>query len=266
MGYIWDGPFTIGDILGSTDWVNWGRSTIRHSATFPVGTGDIPPVDTASTGLPQLVPEPTTVYNLPLPPPLDRRDTPQKPPPIYPDPEVSLTTEQLSDAQWLVQMGMLDDVANYVPPYVAPTTDGGFDIQGEYDPTMPAGAQSLLPPTDEGDDVGWISDVYDIVDTAAGGWLPGGVPVGTSGPGALMNYVGQPGTPVPAIQGPVTMGTDDSMKGMVYKKVCGQYKWVKVKRRRRRALVTQTDLRGLAALKGVLGQGKAFEVWIATHS
>ncbi len=52
----------------------------------------------------------------------------------------------------------------------------------------------------------------------------------------------------------------------VYKKVCGTYKWVVPKRRRRKALVTQGDLKGLAALKGVLGGGKAFETWIATHS
>ena len=52
----------------------------------------------------------------------------------------------------------------------------------------------------------------------------------------------------------------------VYKYHCGEYKWVYPKRRRRKALATQSDLRGLAALKGVLGQGKAFEVWIATHS
>ena len=53
---------------------------------------------------------------------------------------------------------------------------------------------------------------------------------------------------------------------MVYKKVCGQYKWVKKQRRRRKRLATKSDLSDLASLKGILGQGKAFEVWIATHS
>lgn len=52
----------------------------------------------------------------------------------------------------------------------------------------------------------------------------------------------------------------------VYKKVCGQYKWVYPKRRRRRRLASQSDLKDLASLKGVLGNGKAFETWIATHS
>ena len=40
----------------------------------------------------------------------------------------------------------------------------------------------------------------------------------------------------------------------------------KTRRRRRRRLATLSDIRDLAALKAVLGQGKAFETWIATHS
>jgi len=44
--------------------------------------------------------------------------------------------------------------------------------------------------------------------------------------------------------------------GMMKKKV----------RRRRKRLATPSDLKDLAALKGVLGGGEAFKVWIATHS
>lgn len=51
----------------------------------------------------------------------------------------------------------------------------------------------------------------------------------------------------------------------VYKKVCGEYRWVYPRRRRRKQLVTKGDIKGLAALKGVLGNGKAMESWIATH-
>lgn len=47
---------------------------------------------------------------------------------------------------------------------------------------------------------------------------------------------------------------------------CGSGKWIKKRRRRHRKLATKGDLQGLAALKGILGGGKAFEVWIATHS
>lgn len=46
---------------------------------------------------------------------------------------------------------------------------------------------------------------------------------------------------------------------------CGQGKWQRKSRRRRKRLATQGDLKDLAALKGVLGGGKAFETWIATH-
>lgn len=52
----------------------------------------------------------------------------------------------------------------------------------------------------------------------------------------------------------------------VYKKVCGAYKWVTPKRRRRKQLLTKSDAKGLAALKGILGNGKAMETWIATHT
>lgn len=51
----------------------------------------------------------------------------------------------------------------------------------------------------------------------------------------------------------------------VFKKVCGEYRWVYPRRRRRKQLVTKGDIKGLAALKGVLGNGKAMESWIATH-
>ena len=39
----------------------------------------------------------------------------------------------------------------------------------------------------------------------------------------------------------------------------------KPKRRRRRRLATLSDIRDLAALKSVLGNGEAFKTWIATH-
>lgn len=51
----------------------------------------------------------------------------------------------------------------------------------------------------------------------------------------------------------------------VYKKVCGEYRWVTPKKRRRKRLATQSDLKDLAALKGILGNGEAFKTWIATH-
>lgn len=52
----------------------------------------------------------------------------------------------------------------------------------------------------------------------------------------------------------------------VFKKVCGQWKWVYQKRSRRKRLLTHSDAVDLAKLKGIVGQGKAMETWIATHS
>jgi hypothetical protein len=40
----------------------------------------------------------------------------------------------------------------------------------------------------------------------------------------------------------------------------------KKSRRRRNRLATKADIKDLSALKGVLGGGKAFETWIATHN
>ena len=39
----------------------------------------------------------------------------------------------------------------------------------------------------------------------------------------------------------------------------------KKRKARRRQLVTKGDIKGLAALKGVVGTGKIMETWIATH-
>lgn len=63
-------------------------------------------------------------------------------------------------------------------------------------------------------------------------------------------------------------GSCNPTKGMVWNPNanCGAGKWQKRGRRRRKRLATMGDLKDLAALKGVLGGGKAFEVWIATHS
>ncbi len=52
--------------------------------------------------------------------------------------------------------------------------------------------------------------------------------------------------------------------GYRYNAATGQ--WEKKRRRRRKRLATPSDLKDLAALKGVLGGGEAFKVWIATHS
>lgn len=129
-------------------------------------------------------------------------------------------------------------------------------------------------------DVGWIEDLYGAADVIAGGWLPGGPvspwdntsivtwgqgPGGGAPPPVIIN---QPPIGPPPPQGglPMACGDNDPMKGMVWKRVCGQYKWVKQRRRRRRKLVSQSDAAGLSTLVSILGNGKNTQAWIATHS
>lgn len=64
------------------------------------------------------------------------------------------------------------------------------------------------------------------------------------------------GSPTPTATIPAGHTTAGCPPGMMKKKV----------RRRRKRLATPSDLKDLAALKGVLGGGEAFKVWIATHS
>ncbi len=82
------------------------------------------------------------------------------------------------------------------------------------------------------------------------------VPATTGGTTTVIPGTGGPMMPAAVCNGP----------SPVYKKVAGQYRWVYPKRRRRRQLLTQSDAAGLAKLKGIVGQGKVMEVWIATHS
>lgn len=119
----------------------------------------------------------------------------------------------------------------------------------------------------EEEPMSWIEDIYTAVDANVfGGELPGGSPVGTS----LTPFVPST-TSVPAVI--PTTGTTitassaaSQLKTYCYKYVDGQWKLVKMRRKRRRKLVTKSDIAGLAQLKGVIGMGKAFETWIATHS
>ncbi len=107
----------------------------------------------------------------------------------------------------------------------------------------------------------WIED---LIPDWLEPFIPGFQPPGTVPPIAPPIVLPPGGLPVtPSYP---TMPAGCSTASPVYKKVCGQYKWVHQKRRRRKQLVSRSDLRGLAALKGILGTGKAFEVWIATHA
>lgn len=146
------------------------------------------------------------------------------------------------------------------------------------------GVPIIYPPdfnslVEEDEEVSWIEDVYTTVDAAVGGVLPGGaplgIPTGWGGPGlgaqapipappVVINAGG--GAVAPTVFNGGGNGCDDPMRGMVYKKVCGQFKWVKQKRRRRKRLASQSDIKDLSALIGLLGNGKVLQTWIATNS
>lgn len=202
--------------------------------------------------LPPVVPTPSPPPSPPLPPSIVGGD------------ETSLQgVVQVSWADYVAGGGVLPDDWNQYPH--------ASDYPGL------VGTSSVE--TGGGDGVGILGDIYDIVDESLGGLLPGGVapffqsptPPAYLPPPGLMAAGGAIGAvPPQAVTyggGAVpAMGACDPSTGMVYKKVCGQYKWVKQKRRRRRSLATNGDIQKLSALKGVLGNGKALQAWIATHS
>jgi len=57
----------------------------------------------------------------------------------------------------------------------------------------------------------------------------------------------------------------DPRNQYVMKFICGQWKWVKKRKRRSKRLATASDIKDLSALQGVLGSGKNLTTWIATH-
>lgn len=62
-----------------------------------------------------------------------------------------------------------------------------------------------------------------------------------------------------------TMGCKPSDIVYQWDECAQEYVPKKKRKRRRRQLVTKGDIKGLAALKGVVGTGKIMETWIATH-
>jgi len=57
----------------------------------------------------------------------------------------------------------------------------------------------------------------------------------------------------------------DPRNDYVLKFSCNQWKWVKKRKRRSKRLATSSDIKDLSSLKGVLGDGKNLSTWIATH-
>lgn len=232
------------------------------------------PAEPTVQSLPIVVPTPPLEPPSDIPAEIDRRD---QPPPELPDvpppPPHLMDIWYVTGAETQAELDMLIAAGKTLVPVedrwgtTAPVVLGTV-------PEMPIGTGIIAP---EETDVSWISDIYDTVDTAVGGWLPGGVPVGSSLPVSMYPPTilpvstgggGGGGLPPPVITGPVggSCGPNDPSAGMVYKKVCGQYKWVKRKGRRRKQLASKGDIKDLSALIGIFGNGKALQTWIATHS
>lgn len=190
----------------------------------------------------------------------------------------------------LTRAGYIEGVNVYPPGSVisedfVPADDWGTPAPGKAEPGE--WATNELPPPPKPDETGGVDDMgwYEDLDRDwFGGMLPGGADPGDGGfnPVLFPQFPGGPGGTPPILppMGPIPPGGGGGLPPMppgnncgpascaapVWKKVCGQYRWVYGKRRRRKRLASKGDLADLAALKGILGGGKAFEVWIATHS
>ncbi len=90
---------------------------------------------------------------------------------------------------------------------------------------------------------------------------PTNIPTTPSNGGSSVPGI-DPGFPGTAITG----CESDPRNQYVLKFLCGEWKWVKKRKRRRKRLATSSDIKDLSSLKGVLGSGKSFDLWIATHA
>lgn len=230
-------------------------------------------------GLPPLDAEIADQEEIAFPVEIDLRDEPPIPKPV-PEIAAELPPEILEVAQPTFTATEFTD-----PETIQYFIDIGYRIIYQYAVATPANPEitslpdqpeAAGPPTpeigsEEEEDMSWFDDTYESIDERYfGGYLPGGAPIGGGAPPSTPvtydNTGGGTGPPPPPNGGVVAGACGPVGPQPVWKKVCGVYKWVLPKRRRKRALATKGDLSQLAALKGILGGGKAFEVWIATHS
>ncbi len=140
--------------------------------------------------------------------------------------------------------------------------------------------QTIVASSDEDEDMSILGDIYTTVDAGLGGVLPGGVPLqvpsGWGGPAVVYAQDPTINLPVPQVQGAMgppgpppinasSCSADDPYKGWVWKRVCGQWKWVKKKYRRRKQLFTSRDASQLSSLLGIAGKSEIAKTWIASH-
>lgn len=116
----------------------------------------------------------------------------------------------------------------------------------------------------------WLPGSQDIFDQAANIYDLYQNATASPAPAVIVQPTGESTVSTPVVTGgalpaplPPVM---DTRRQYCLKMVNGNWKWVKKTKRRRKRLATATDIKDLSSLKGVLGNGKAFEIWIATHS
>lgn len=218
------------------------RRDIPSPATIPVGVPSVA-VAPSGAGVPQLVPEP---------------------PPYVPPPSIVPSAPIGGNA---VQVGQMISWNDFMQGGgILPADWNQYPMASQH-PSV--GTQTIVA-SDEGEGMGWFEDIYDVVDTAVGGVLPGGVPLGGTTPAVAY---APPQTTVQTVQATTTGGAVGTSPGpdYVYKHTCEKgWHWVKKRRRRRKRLATASDIKDIAALKGAFGvtgsQKAGFETYIATHS
>jgi len=133
------------------------------------------------------------------------------------------STVALTDAEWYARMFPGQVLMTNTPTPLLTTTEAPvadfFDDLGDLAIDYAKSELGLNPPPDPGPSI-----VYTNPNT--GDSMPGNVPY--QAPGAC-----------------------DTGPSPVWKKVCGVYKWVTPKRRRRRALLTETDYNALLRIEGL---------------
>ncbi len=244
----------LGAGLRNVRFANVGNSfnlgNIAGKLALPVGFGGLAPSIVPSARLPELAPTPAPFAQTPIPPAIDRRDLP----PVKRQNWFDYWEERDRPSSINLGKDWMSDPGTIMDPWGS----GGLPIVNATNNQK--GNKSM--------DLGaLITDLGSkFIDAKFAPPNPAFLPAAGAAAAAAA-AAGAAGIGLPFVD--VIPGMPDAKAcggRPVYKYHCGEYKWVYPKRRRRKALATQSDLRGLAALKGVLGQGKAFEVWIATHS
>jgi len=134
------------------------------------------------------------------------------------------------------------------PPQVMPrpsVTTGGRKTGESRMPSVTDFLRGILPGS---------NDIFDQGANLLNIWQQGGSGTPAVPPPVVLSSppTGIGGAGIPNL--PTTFGScepDDPMKGYVMKKVCGQWRWIKPKRRRRKPLLTESDYNALLRIESL---------------